>query len=78
METVPARARGAHGDAPVTPPELVAILTDGEGLRYGKDEYGRLFRELADGRALHVTRRMFNSLLTLSPSLNSWSWTEGW
>ena len=44
---------------------------------FGQDENGA-YRVLRDGRCLRVEERMFNTLLTLSPSLDSPVWLEGW
>lgn len=44
---------------------------------YGYDESG-VYRVLPDGRALRLDPRMFNTLLTLSRSVESWGWEHGW
>jgi len=44
---------------------------------FGQDENG-LFKPLADGRVLRVTKRMFNTILTLSDSRQDQGWSHGW
>jgi hypothetical protein len=39
---------------------------------------GRHVRELPDGRVLHVQKRLFNTILTLSASAEDPIWDEGW
>lgn len=45
--------------------------------RFGKDANG-MFKRLDDGRALRVDERWFNTLLTLSLSVEDQGWSQGW
>lgn len=40
--------------------------------------YETLIRELDDGRAIHLYPRMYNLLLTVSPSIDSPTWDDGY
>ena len=44
---------------------------------FGQDKIGP-YKTLADGRVLRVTRRMFNTLLTVSKSQQDQGWEHGW
>ena len=46
-------------------------------MKFGSDALGN-FKLLDDGRVLRVQQRMFNTLLTLSPSQGSMTWEHGW
>lgn len=48
-----------------------------QGERYGVDESGA-YKRLEDGRVLRVHERMFNTLLTVSRTLESPFWDDGW
>ena len=45
--------------------------------KFGQDELGD-YKRLEGGRVLRVHRRMFNTLLTVSPSIESPWWSDGW
>jgi hypothetical protein len=45
--------------------------------KFGQDGNG-VFKRLEDGRVLRVHERMFNTLVTVSPSLESLYWSDGW
>lgn len=45
--------------------------------RFGMDANG-LFKRLEDGRALRVDKRWYNTLLTLSDSVEDLGWSDGW
>lgn len=44
---------------------------------FGQDANG-VYKTLDDGRVLRVEERMFNALLTLSASVASMTWEDGW
>lgn len=44
---------------------------------FHQDEIG-LYKPLADGRVLRVTRQLFNSKITLSRSQEDQGWEHGW
>jgi len=44
---------------------------------FGQDINGA-FRRLEDGRVLRINKRMFNTLLSLSASVEAPVWLEGW
>jgi hypothetical protein len=46
-------------------------------MSFGQDEIG-LYKTLPDGRVLRITKRIFNTLLTLSSSQQDPSWEHGW
>lgn len=46
-------------------------------MSFGQDANGA-YKLLDDGRALRVHGRMFNTLLTLSRSLDAPTWEHGW
>jgi hypothetical protein len=45
--------------------------------KFGQDESG-VFKRLDDGRVVRLNKRLFNTLLTVSPSLESLWWSDGW
>jgi hypothetical protein len=49
----------------------------GEGLSFGHDQNG-LYKVLEDGQVLRIAERLFNTMLTLSNSLEDPGWLEGW
>lgn len=42
------------------------------------DQDGNLTKKLKDGRVLRVQERMFNTIMTLSNSIEDPGWTDGW
>lgn len=46
-------------------------------MSFGQDANG-LYKPLPDGRVLRVNTRMFNTILTLSSSLQDQGWLDGW
>jgi hypothetical protein len=44
---------------------------------FGQDQNG-IFKPLPDGRVLRVTKRTFNTILTLSSSQQDDGWKDGW
>lgn len=44
---------------------------------FGLDENG-VYKPLPDGRVLRVHRRMYNTMLTLSRSVEDQGWEHGW
>jgi hypothetical protein len=46
-------------------------------MAFGQDQNG-LYKTLDDGRVLRVTKRLYNSILTLSSSLEDQGWRDGW
>ena len=46
-------------------------------MSFGQDENG-IFKPLPDGRVLRVTKRPFNTMLTLSDSQQDQGWRDGW
>lgn len=45
--------------------------------KFGQDENGS-FKRLSDGRALRFRRQLFNTLVTLSSSVEDQGWSDGW
>ena len=43
----------------------------------GEDSNG-VYKLLDDGRVLRVTKRLYNTILTLSKSLDDPTWEHGW
>lgn len=46
-------------------------------MKFGQDDNGA-YKILDDGRVLRATERVYNTLLTISPSLESLTWEHGW
>ena len=45
--------------------------------RFGEDGSGA-YKRLEDGRVLRLNKRLYNTLLTVSPSVESLVWDDGW
>jgi hypothetical protein len=44
---------------------------------FGQDDNG-IYKRLPDGRCLRVRKQMFNTILTLSRSVEDQGWEHGW
>jgi len=42
------------------------------------DDDGAMIKILDDGRVLRLVRRMYNTLLTISESVDAKTWIDGW